>query len=253
VRKRTTRKSASRKPAGKKQARKAVAAEGSATKTRRSTRKTSLAAYHAKRDFEKTAEPEGKAERSGSRSSLRFVIQKHAASHLHFDLRLELDGVMKSWAVPKGPNYDPTVKRLAMEVEDHPIEYNDFEGTIPKGQYGGGTVMIWDRGVYGPESDGGEPAVRASYERGDLKIVMEGQRMHGGWVLVRTRRDDRGRAQWLLIKHRDKFAREGFDIVAKANSSIVTGRTMDEIALGGQPENSSAKPVTKQKRSARAR
>ena len=211
-----------------------------------------LAAYHAKRDFERTAEPEGRAARS-NRNSLRFVIQKHAASHLHFDLRLELDGVMKSWAVPKGPSYDPAVKRLAMEVEDHPIEYNDFEGTIPKGQYGGGTVMIWDRGVYGPESGDGEAAVRAGYERGDLKVIMEGQRMHGGWVLVRTRRDDRGRAQWLLIKHRDGLAMDGFDIVANANSSILTGRTMDEIALDAPPKNRSAKPASKRKRSAKPR
>jgi bifunctional non-homologous end joining protein LigD len=192
----------------------------------------SLAVYHAKRDFSKTAEPAGEAHRHASRNSLQFVIQKHAASHLHFDLRLELDGVMKSWAVPKGPHYDPSVRRLAMEVEDHPIEYNAFEGTIPQGEYGGGTVMIWDHGVYGPESGGGEEAIRAGYERGDLKFVMEGSRMLGGWVLVRTRRDDRGRAQWLLIKHRDEFAQSGFDVVAMANTSIVTGRTMDEIARG---------------------
>jgi bifunctional non-homologous end joining protein LigD len=181
------------------------------------------------------------------------VIQKHAASHLHFDLRLELDGVMKSWAVPKGPSYDPTVKRLAMEVEDHPIEYNAFEGTIPQGEYGGGTVMIWDRGVYGPESDGGEDAVRAGYERGELKVVMEGQRMLGGWVLVRTRRDDRGRAQWLLIKHRDELAKEGFDIVAKANASIVTGRTMDEIARGAASMKGRKKAESKRKPSAKHR
>lgn len=253
MRKSTTRKSASRKPAVRQPARKAAAAEESAARAPGSTRETPLAAYHAKRDFQKTAEPAGKAARSASRNSLRFVIQKHAASHLHFDLRLELDGVMKSWAVPKGPSYDPTVKRLAIAVEDHPIEYNGFEGTIPKGQYGGGTVMIWDRGVYGAESGEGVAAVRAGYERGDLKVVMEGQRMYGGWVLVRTRRDDRGRAQWLLIKHRDGFASEGFDIVAKENSSIVTGRTMDEIARGKPPKNRSAKPVSKRKRSAKPR
>ena len=160
------------------------------------------------------------------------MIQKHAASHLHFDFRLELDGVMKSWAVPKGPSYDPTVKRLAMEVEDHPIEYNSFEGTIPKGEYGGGTVMIWDRGTYEPESGDGIPAVREGYKRGDLKIVMHGERMQGSWVLVRTRRDPRGRSQWLLIKHRDRLATEGADIVAAVQTSVVTGRTMEEIAKG---------------------
>jgi bifunctional non-homologous end joining protein LigD len=214
-----------------------TAKKKSSTATKRATRKKtaakkrplgSLARYKAKRDFTKTAEPAG-SPRESSPSTLHFVIQKHAASHLHFDLRLELDGVMKSWAVPKGPSYDPKVKRLAMEVEDHPIEYNQFEGTIPKGQYGGGTVMIWDRGTYAPEAGGGDTALREGYERGDLKIVMRGKRMYGGWVLVRTRRDDRGRAQWLLIKHRDAFAREGFDVVAEEVTSIVTGRTMEEI------------------------
>jgi bifunctional non-homologous end joining protein LigD len=214
----------------------------------------SLAAYHAKRDFTKTAEPAGEKRRHADRNSLQFVIQKHAASHLHFDLRLELGGVMKSWAVPKGPHYDPSVRRLAMEVEDHPIEYNAFEGTIPQGEYGGGTVMIWDRGVYGPESGGGGDAIRAGYERGDLKFVMEGSRMLGGWVLVRTRRDDRGRAQWLLIKHRDEFARSGFDVVAKANTSIVTGRTMDEIARGAPSrKRGSRKPAEKTARKSAAR
>jgi bifunctional non-homologous end joining protein LigD len=189
-----------------------------------------LAAYNAKRDFTKTAEPAGRARKTGK--ELRFVIQKHAASHLHFDFRLELDGVMKSWAVPKGPSYDPTVKRLAMQVEDHPIEYNTFEGTIPQGEYGGGTVMIWDRGTYEAESGEGQDAVREGYKRGDLKIVMHGERMQGSWVLVRTRRDPRGRNQWLLIKHRDHLATEGADIVAAVQTSVVTGRTMDEIAKG---------------------
>jgi bifunctional non-homologous end joining protein LigD len=189
-----------------------------------------LDVYNAKRDFTKTEEPSGK--RVKTAKDLRFVVQKHAASHLHFDFRLELDGVMKSWAVPKGPSYDPTVKRLAMQVEDHPIEYNSFEGTIPKGQYGGGTVMIWDRGTYEPQSGDGQDAVREGYRRGDLKIVMHGERMQGSWVLVRTRRDDRGKAQWLLIKHRDHLAMEGADIVAAVQTSVVTGRTMEEIAKG---------------------
>jgi bifunctional non-homologous end joining protein LigD len=212
---------------------KRAAKKGAARKAaKQSGRKTSdsLDTYRAKRDFSRTAEPAGRARKTGR--DLRFVVQKHAASHLHFDFRLELDGVMKSWAVPKGPSYDPAVKRLAMQVEDHPIEYNSFEGTIPKGEYGGGTVMIWDRGTYEAESGEGHDAVREGYERGDLKIIMHGERMQGSWVLVRTRRDPRGRNQWLLIKHRDHLAMQGADIVAAVQTSVVTGRTMEEIAKG---------------------
>jgi bifunctional non-homologous end joining protein LigD len=200
-----------------------------ATRKRPSSKSKPLAEYKRKRDFTKTAEPEGKATRRRSTRGLRFVIQKHAASHLHFDFRLELDGVMKSWAVPKGPSYDPSVRRLAMEVEDHPIEYNTFEGTIPKGEYGGGTVMLWDRGTYEPEGGGGADALREGYERGDLKIVMHGKRMKGGWVLVRMRREA-GRAQWLLIKHRDELADPDYDVVEEAVTSVASGRTMEEIA-----------------------
>ncbi|HEX4681694.1 MAG TPA: DNA polymerase ligase N-terminal domain-containing protein [Gemmatimonadaceae bacterium] len=191
----------------------------------------SLIEYKRKRDFTKTEEPAGQV-KSGSKHRLRFVIQKHAASHLHFDFRLELDGVMKSWAVPKGPSYDPTTRRLAMQVEDHPIEYNTFEGTIPKGQYGGGTVMLWDRGTYEPESGGGEDALREGYERGDLKFVMHGKRMQGGWVLVRMRRDESGKAQWLLIKHRDDYADPKYDVVEDVVTSVATGRTMEQITHG---------------------
>jgi bifunctional non-homologous end joining protein LigD len=219
-----------------------------------------LAEYKRKRDFNKTAEPEGKA---GPRSNrgLRFVIQKHAASHLHFDFRLELGGVMKSWAVPKGPSYDPSIRRLAMEVEDHPIEYNTFEGTIPKGQYGGGTVMLWDRGTYEPESGGGEGALREGYEKGDLKFAMHGKRMLGGWVLVRIRREGE-RNQWLLIKHRDEFASTKLDVTAKAVTSVTTGRTMDEIAGGrsrvwqsnrAEKKKPAAKKTAAKKRPAKAK
>jgi len=200
-----------------------------ATRKRSSAKRAPLAEYKAKRDFSKTDEPAGGAVRARKGPRLRFVIQKHAASHLHFDFRLELDGVMKSWAVPKGPSYDPSVKRLAMEVEDHPIEYNTFEGTIPKGEYGGGTVMLWDRGTYEPEEGGGVDALREAYEKGDLKIRMHGERMQGGWVLVRMRRPG-ARAQWLLIKHRDEFATSKFDIVAEVMTSVKSGRTMEEIA-----------------------
>jgi bifunctional non-homologous end joining protein LigD len=230
----TTRKKTARKRTGRK------TTAGKTPTKKRAARKTasvgSLERYNEKRDFTRTAEPKGR--KAKARSKLRFVVQKHAASHLHFDFRLELDGVMKSWAVPKGPSYDPTVKRLAMEVEDHPIEYNKFEGTIPKGQYGGGTVMIWDRGTYEAESGGGEETLREGYRRGDLKIVMHGERMQGSWVLVRTRRADRGKNQWLLIKHRDEFATPGADIVAAVQTSVVTGRTMEEIAKGRRVWNS---------------
>src|SRR6202162_2090078 len=126
----------------------------------------SLALYKKKRSFTKTSEPSG--DKAKTSSSLRFVVQQHAASHLHYDFRLELDGVMKSWAVPKGPSYDPSVRRLAMEVEDHPIEYNTFEGTIPKGEYGGGTVMIWDRGRWHPEGD-----PHKDYQKGHLTFVLD--------------------------------------------------------------------------------
>jgi bifunctional non-homologous end joining protein LigD len=186
--------------------------------------------YRRKRDFDVTSEPAG-IPSARAADGLRYVIQKHAASHLHFDLRLELGGVMKSWAVPKGPSLDPSVKRLAMEVEDHPIEYNDFEGTIPEGEYGGGTVMLWDVGTYRPESAGDrnpEAAVRAGYQKGDLKVVFDGARLHGSFVLVRMRRP--GKPQWLLIKHRDEHATSAVDLVAETDTSVATGRTMEEIA-----------------------
>lgn len=201
-----------------------------------------LAEYVAKRDFTRTAEPKGG--KALSSKKLRFVIQKHAASRLHFDLRLELDGVMKSWAVPKGPSLDPSVKRLAMEVEDHPIEYNTFEGTIPEGEYGGGTVMLWDRGTYQYGGTmGGDPveALRTAYAKGDFKFILDGERLQGSWVLVRTRRDDRGKPQWLLIKHRDEHAIEGAEDEARPDTSVATGRAMDEIAAGGNVWRSNRK------------
>jgi bifunctional non-homologous end joining protein LigD len=168
----------------------------------------------------------------------QFVVQKHAASTLHFDVRLELDGVMKSWAVPKGPSADPGVKRLAVQVEDHPIEYNKFEGTIPKGEYGGGAVMLWDRGTYRYGGDDPDPiaGLRRGLAKGDFKFVLAGKRLKGSWVLVRTRRGDPRRAQWLLIKHRDDHAEPGSDVVAEHMTSVATGRTMEEIAAGKRPK-----------------
>ena len=203
---------------------------------KRTGAKSKLTEYRRKRDFTKTREPAGGTDSAASvgarkkrAPALHFVIQKHDASQLHFDFRLELDGVMKSWAVPKGPSFDPSVRRLAMEVEDHPIEYNTFEGTIPQGEYGGGTVMLWDRGTYEAENDGGIEALREGYARGDLKFVLHGERLHGGWVLVRMKRP--GRPQWLLIKHRDEYATTR-DVVANETTSVATGRTMDDIAAG---------------------
>jgi bifunctional non-homologous end joining protein LigD len=191
-----------------------------------------LAEYRRKRDFSRTEEPEGGSARS--QHKLKFVIQKHDASHLHYDLRLEHDGVMKSWAVPKGPSLDPTVKRLAMQVEDHPIEYNAFEGTIPQGEYGGGTVMLWDRGTYsyGGTNPDPEEGLRRGYEKGDFKFVLNGKRLKGSWALVRMRNDRPGKPQWLLIKHKDEYAVPGSDVAAEHQTSVTTGRSMDEIAGG---------------------
>ena len=187
-----------------------------------------LSIYRKKRDFEKTAEPSGDRPVKPSKQR-RFVIQKHDASHLHYDLRLEFDGVFKSWAVTKGPSLDPHDKRLAVEVEDHPLDYGDFEGTIPKGQYGGGTVQLWDRGYW--ESDDPEKGFR----KGDLKFTLHGDKLHGSWVLVRMRADRNGgkRTNWLLIKHRDEYAREGSaNDILEADWSVASGRTMDQIAAG---------------------
>jgi bifunctional non-homologous end joining protein LigD len=205
-----------------------------------------LAEYRGKRDFSRTAEPSGEdaGRRAPSTSALRFVIQKHAASHLHFDLRLEIDGVMKSWAVPKGPSLDPAVKRLAMQVEDHPIGYNSFEGTIPAGEYGGGTVMLWDRGTYASADGGGEASLRRAYDAGRLDVVLSGERLHGAWALVRTR--GRGaKPQWLLIKRSDAHAAPGSDVVAEVTTSVATGRTMEEIAAGAAGRRRATAPAAK--------
>jgi bifunctional non-homologous end joining protein LigD len=185
----------------------------------------SLSTYRKKRSFGITAEPRGKQGRRGGDS---FVIQKHAATRLHYDLRLELDGVMKSWAVTRGPSLVPGEKRLAVEVEDHPIEYNTFEGTIPKGQYGGGTVLIWDRGRWAPEGD-----PRRSLEKGHLDFVLDGEKLHGRWHLVRMhRRPGEKRNNWLLIKSEDEAARgpRDPDILEEKPKSVVSKRTMEQIA-----------------------
>ncbi|QIO37135.1 DNA ligase D [Bradyrhizobium sp. 1(2017)] len=187
-----------------------------------------LSTYRQKRDFEKTPEPSGKTAVAPSKQR-RFVIQKHDATRLHYDLRLEFDGVFKSWAVTKGPSLDPHDKRLAVEVEDHPLDYGDFEGIIPEGQYGGGTVMLWDRGTW--ESDDPE----AGFKKGDLKFILHGEKLHGSWVLVRMRNDRTGgkRTNWLLIKHRDEHVREGADNdILDEDKSVASGRAMEQIAEG---------------------
>ena len=188
----------------------------------------SLSTYRKKRDFEKTAEPSGDVKVAPS-TKRRFVIQKHDATRLHYDLRLEFDGVFKSWAVTRGPSLDPHDKRLAVEVEDHPLDYGDFEGTIPEGQYGGGTVMLWDRGTW--ESDDPE----RGFKKGDLKFTLHGDKLQGSWVLVRMRGDRYGgkRTNWLLIKHRDEYAREGeANDLLEDDRSVASGRTMAQIAQG---------------------
>jgi bifunctional non-homologous end joining protein LigD len=190
-----------------------------------------MAPYRAKRDFKRTSEPSGTRTSARSTQVQRFVVQKHAARRLHYDLRLELDGVFRSWAVTKGPSLDPRVKRLAVEVEDHPLDYGDFEGTIPKGEYGGGTVQLWDRGFWAPLPG---TNARAALKAGNLKFLLEGERLKGEWVLVRMKRDRAGgkRTNWLLIKHQDKQARKDGDTLLKKDRSVASGRTMKQIATG---------------------
>ena len=195
-------------------------------------RKTpALEEYARKRDFTKTAEP--RAVRRRTAAKLAYVIQKHEASRLHYDLRLELDGVMRSWAVPKGPSLDPAVKRLAVEVEDHPVDYNSFEGTIPEGEYGGGTVMSWDRGTweYAGDTTSGVAGAKRGLEKGTLEFTLAGKRLKGNWVLIRTRRAGKAQ-QWLLIKQRDRYASGTIDVTEKYLKSVATGRTMQAIAEG---------------------
>jgi bifunctional non-homologous end joining protein LigD len=188
-----------------------------------------LEKYQSMRDFTVTAEPSGK-QRVAQAKALRFVIQKHAATRLHYDFRLELNGTFRSWAVTRGPSLNPADKRLAVEVEDHPLDYGDFEGTIPKGQYGGGTVMLWDRGTWEPDGDPDKMLAK-----GDLKFTLHGDKLQGGWVLVRMKGDKFGgkRTNWLLIKHQDKYAEDSNgEAVLKKDQSVASGRAMEAIAAG---------------------
>jgi len=197
-----------------------------------------LAEYRRKRRFAVTPEPAG-ATRPGRRGpkTLAFVVQKHSATRLHYDFRLEWKGVLLSWAVPKGPSLDPSVKRLAVQVEDHPLEYAKFEGIIPRGEYGGGTVMVWDRGTWTPEV----PDVDAALARGERRFALCGKKVRGWWVLVRTRRTEAGKPQWLLLKHRDAFASTE-DITVTQPRSVVSKRLLAEIAWheGGDMERAAA-------------
>lgn len=185
----------------------------------------SLKEYERKRSFDLTPEPRGHV-RTG-RGSLLYVVQKHQASHLHYDFRLEWDGVLLSWAVPKGPSLNPAVKRLAMRTEDHPVEYGGFEGVIPPGQYGAGTVMVWDTGTWAPD----DPDVDSALRKGDLKFTLLGKKLKGSWVLVRTRGYGKssGRSSWLLIKHRDSVA-SAEDVTAELPKSAASGRLLADIA-----------------------
>jgi bifunctional non-homologous end joining protein LigD len=187
----------------------------------------SLDEYRKKRNFKVTPEPSGERAPKKSASKLIYVIQKHRATQLHYDFRLEWNGTLLSWAVPKGPSLDPSVKRMAMQVEDHPIAYASFEGIIPEDEYGGGTVMVWDTGWWEPESPNVEEALR----KGDLKFILHGKKLQGSWVLVRTKGwgASKGKSAWLLIKHRDVYASES-DIAEEQPYSAVSGRLLAEIA-----------------------
>jgi len=187
----------------------------------------SLDEYHKKRDFQKTPEPSGKGDISKSSDKLIYVIQKHRATRLHYDFRLEWNGTLLSWAVPKGPSLDPAVKRLAMQVEDHPVEYATFEGVIPNDEYGGGTVMVWDTGTWEPEV----PNVDEALRKGDLKFTLHGKKLRGSWALVRTRGfgSSKGRSSWLLIKHRDQYSAER-DITLDEPTSVLSHRLLADIA-----------------------
>ena len=198
-----------------------------------------LEAYRSLRDFRKTPEP-SPGKKPGPGEDRIYVIQKHDASHLHYDFRLEVDGVLKSWAVPKGPSSDPAQKRLAVPTEDHPLEYADFEGVIPADEYGGGTVIIWDRGIYRnlrQEKDGRGITITEAFNEGKIEIFLEGKKLAGGYALIRTGKDRSGKFRWLLIKIKDEQADAGHDPVMTEPESALTGRTIEEVAQKGAGKN----------------
>lgn len=201
----------------------------------------SLEEYARKRDFKKTPEPAPLPPTPGATHSGRFFIQRHNASHLHYDFRLEIGGTLKSWAVPKGPSLDPAVKHMAAMVEDHPLDYGDFEGNIPKGSYGGGSVMLWDRGRF--EIIGEEDGL-AQIARGDLKFRLHGEKLNGSWALVHMKGRGKGKDNaWLIIKKKDEAADPAWDIEEHAYS-VKTGRTQDEIAADLPAHKTGKKKVT---------
>jgi len=187
-----------------------------------------LSEYKGKRDFKKTREPIGEARDNQAANPPIFVIQKHAASHLHYDFRLESEGVLLSWAVPKGPSMDAKIKRLAMQTENHPLEYANFEGIIPKGEYGGGTVMVWDKGSYKNLKSPGS-SIWKDWEKGRVEIWLEGKKISGGFAIIRMKGDDS--KEWLLIKLKDEKADVAYDPVRDDDKSVLTGKNMEEIKL----------------------
>ncbi|TCT85984.1 DNA ligase D-like protein (predicted 3'-phosphoesterase) [Pseudomonas sp. LP_4_YM] len=198
-----------------------------------------LEEYARKRDFNATPEPSGKSGRTKAAHALQFCIQKHDASHLHYDFRLELDGTLKSWAIPKGPSLDPKVKRLAVHVEDHPLDYATFEGHIPEGHYGGGDVIVWDRGVWEPDGD-----PREGYEKGKLRFRLQGEKLAGMWNLFRTRLAGK-KEQWMLVKSNDSQARSEaqYSIVEEQPDSVLSDRTLTPKPSAKTAKQAKSKPA----------
>src|SRR6202049_250111 len=199
-----------------------------------------LEEYNRKRDFRKTPEPSGRVARArkAAAAPLTFVVQKHAARRLHYDFRLEADGVLKSWPIPNGPSYTHGEKRLAVMTEDHPLDYATFEGVIPKGEYGGGQVIVWDAGIYAPEDKNGRPCfdraraealVRKGVDEGKLTVFVHGRKLHGGWTLVHTKDKN-----WLFLKKDDAFA-DGHDVLAE-DASVLSGLTIADLESGRLPD-----------------
>jgi len=202
-----------------------------------------LALYKNKRNFNETPEPSGKKIKKKSHKKPVFVVQKHDASHLHYDFRLEIDGTLKSWAIPKGPSTNPHEKRLAIETEDHPIEYARFEGIIPEGNYGAGTVVIWDKGTFDniKTHDNNPVPLNNSYHNGQIEVFLHGKKLHGGYALIKTDQDNK----WLLIKMRDEYADETINIIETQPESIVSHKTIEQLNTQNQKQKNSKKKVQK--------